>query len=124
MFSCIVFFLMRRRPPRSTRTDTLFPYTTLFRSHGLGDGGPGVSRGTRHAMREHGSGGAGGRNRASGPARADGLAGHSEPGIMRPRREPGKSGGAGAWPQTDRFVQSPGLAVAVAPGAGRAIGRA
>src|SRR3546814_13093137 len=27
-----IFFLMRRRPPRSTRTDTLFPYTTLFRS--------------------------------------------------------------------------------------------
>src|SRR3546814_4101668 len=34
---CVVdsflFFLMIRRPPRSTRTDTLFPYTTLFRSH-------------------------------------------------------------------------------------------
>src|SRR3546814_3679976 len=28
----VVFFLMIRRPPRSTRTDTLFPYTTLFRS--------------------------------------------------------------------------------------------
>src|SRR3546814_1788234 len=28
----VFFFLMRRRPPRSTRTDTLFPYTTLFRS--------------------------------------------------------------------------------------------
>src|SRR3546814_3664813 len=27
-----MFFLMIRRPPRSTRTDTLFPYTTLFRS--------------------------------------------------------------------------------------------
>src|SRR3546814_11300255 len=27
-----VFFLMIRRPPRSTRTDTLLPYTTLFRS--------------------------------------------------------------------------------------------
>src|SRR3546814_20538873 len=27
---------MIRRPPRSTRTDTLFPYTTLFRSHGAG----------------------------------------------------------------------------------------
>src|SRR3546814_18605717 len=27
-----LFFLMIRRPPRSTRTDTLFPYTTLFRS--------------------------------------------------------------------------------------------
>src|SRR3546814_11710810 len=37
MLSCLliflyIFFLMIRRPPRSTRTDTLFPYTTLFRS--------------------------------------------------------------------------------------------
>src|SRR3546814_9415235 len=31
------FFLMIRRPPRSTRTDTLFPYTTLFRSARCGD---------------------------------------------------------------------------------------
>src|SRR3546814_12806170 len=31
------FFLMIRRPPRSTRTDTLFPYTTLFRSYRPGD---------------------------------------------------------------------------------------
>src|SRR3546814_8898064 len=31
----IFFFLMIRRPPRSTRTDTLFPNTTLFRSHGI-----------------------------------------------------------------------------------------
>src|SRR3546814_18138214 len=31
---CIIFFLMIRRPPKSTRTDTLFPYTTLFRSTG------------------------------------------------------------------------------------------
>src|SRR3546814_3065306 len=30
------FFLMIRRPPRATRTDTLFPYTTLFRSNVLG----------------------------------------------------------------------------------------
>src|SRR3546814_12934230 len=30
--SFVLFFLMIRRPPRSTRTDTLFPYTTLFRS--------------------------------------------------------------------------------------------
>src|SRR3546814_2317199 len=29
---CLFFFLMMRRPPRSTRTDTLFPYTPLFRS--------------------------------------------------------------------------------------------
>src|SRR3546814_8455000 len=39
------FFLMIRRPPRSTRTDTLFPYTTLFRS----DKGAGV----RHPGRRH-----------------------------------------------------------------------
>src|SRR3546814_11827477 len=45
------FFLMLRRPPRSTRTDTLFPYTTLFRSahhgrHGdsLGAGPNGLYR--------------------------------------------------------------------------------
>src|SRR3546814_7621255 len=30
---CGFLFFMNRRPPRSTRTDTLFPYTTLFRSH-------------------------------------------------------------------------------------------
>src|SRR3546814_12937378 len=30
--SLVLFFLMIRRPPRSTRTDTLVPYTTLFRS--------------------------------------------------------------------------------------------
>src|SRR3546814_1340740 len=35
MYDCyfrVCFFFMIRRPPRSTRTDTLFPYTTLFRS--------------------------------------------------------------------------------------------
>src|SRR3546814_17773478 len=44
---CLFFFLMIRRPPRSTRTDTLFPYTTLFRS---ADTGIGVGlRGDRQA---------------------------------------------------------------------------
>src|SRR3546814_19973565 len=32
MILSVFFFLMIRRPPRSTRIDTLFPYTTLFRS--------------------------------------------------------------------------------------------
>src|SRR3546814_11437270 len=31
-----IFFLLIRRPPSSTLTDTLFPYTTLFRSTGIG----------------------------------------------------------------------------------------
>src|SRR3546814_8656447 len=37
-WSCFFFVLMIRRPPRSTRTDTLFPYTTLFRSTGRAPG--------------------------------------------------------------------------------------
>src|SRR3546814_10285962 len=44
---------MIRRPPRSTRTDTLFPYTTLFRSAGAGaaPGGDGRSApGGRRAL--------------------------------------------------------------------------
>src|SRR3546814_11607861 len=36
LLSRLFFFLMIRRPPRSTRTDTLFPYTTLFRSSAAG----------------------------------------------------------------------------------------
>src|SRR3546814_15994074 len=39
MVFVIFFFLMIRRPPRSTRTDTLFPYTTLFRSRPRRDAG-------------------------------------------------------------------------------------
>src|SRR3546814_20505512 len=44
LVSCDLFhyvsllFLMIRRPPGSTRTDTLFPYTTLFRSHQIDAG--------------------------------------------------------------------------------------
>src|SRR3546814_10237442 len=33
----MLFFLMQRRPPRSTRTDNLVPYTPLFRSHAAVD---------------------------------------------------------------------------------------
>src|SRR3546814_9820536 len=50
---------MRRRPPRSTRTDTLFPYTTLFRSlvPGIrGHGGRGADRGAAGGGRLSGAG--------------------------------------------------------------------
>src|SRR3546814_3550186 len=46
---------MIRRPPRSTRTDTLFPYTTLFRSvqrDGRGAGHPGCGRARRQSRRQ------------------------------------------------------------------------
>src|SRR3546814_5087245 len=36
-----ILFVMIPRPPRSTRTDTLFPYTTRFRSQGVPGGGQG-----------------------------------------------------------------------------------
>src|SRR3546814_10866501 len=44
-YSCVLF-LMKRRPPKSTRTDTLFPYTTLFRAA--------VPRSKRHGPLVHG----------------------------------------------------------------------
>src|SRR3546814_3050771 len=64
---------MRRRPPRSTRTDTLFPYTTLFRSaqagqpcglgHAQGARQPAPCQRRRHAAREYGRQGRGRRAR-------------------------------------------------------------
>src|SRR3546814_14432290 len=51
---CIFFFLIVRRPPRSTRTDTLFPYTTLFRSR-LADRCAAVERRVRSLEARHGA---------------------------------------------------------------------
>src|SRR3546814_10481026 len=58
---CVLcFLLMIRRPPRSTRTDTLFPYTTLFRSLGDIDQGAAGDRdvivaGTAYRLQERGT---------------------------------------------------------------------
>src|SRR3546814_6784343 len=60
---------MIRRPPRSTRTDTLFPYTTLFRSSGRR---PRPHPGAVHGRRER-SGQGDGRTRALLPARQQHL---------------------------------------------------
>src|SRR3546814_2569880 len=68
------FFLMIRRPPRSTRTDTLFPYTTLFRSPRCRERGP------RHpALRRPG-------DIVPHPGRPDGAAGRRR---RRRQRGPG-----------------------------------
>src|SRR3546814_10299753 len=58
-YAKLLFFLMIRRPPRSTRTDTLFPYTTLFRSERRYAPGIGAERGRRRQCRcaEHQSAG-------------------------------------------------------------------
>src|SRR3546814_7285682 len=47
------FVFMIRRPPRSTRTDTLFPYTTLFRSGRADLGEDDQPCGAQHAERAH-----------------------------------------------------------------------
>src|SRR3546814_15739620 len=50
---CQCFFFVRvRRPPRSTRTDTLFPYTTLFRSHAQEEAGRALVGADGPTMRE------------------------------------------------------------------------
>src|SRR3546814_14316032 len=50
IFLIMFFFCMIRRPPRSTRTDTLFPYTTLFRSRASPV--PQISTGLNEIVRE------------------------------------------------------------------------
>src|SRR3546814_2524100 len=52
LYFFFVFFLMIRRPPRSTRTDTLFPYTTLFRSQSYRRRGR-RDQETLHSLRHH-----------------------------------------------------------------------
>src|SRR3546814_7424852 len=69
----VFFFLMIRRPPRSTRTDTLFPYTTLFRSARLPDHGlQPVAYGARRSPRRVADGP---RRRAAGGGRLSGKRG-------------------------------------------------
>src|SRR3546814_2346496 len=62
---------MTRRPPRSTRTDTLFPYTTLFRSAQelLGDAHHAAVAGARRAGGSGRAGSPGGAGRSGSPGR-------------------------------------------------------
>src|SRR3546814_14216183 len=89
------FFLMIRLPPRSTRTDTLFPYTTLFRSQ----------TDLRHTARAAGAGqrtpaGLKTSDEADHPHMADPAADHDDPGA-----------GAGVLPalQVDQFRRHGGV---------------
>src|SRR3546814_18741601 len=113
---------MIRRPPRSTRTDTLFPYTTLFRSHGrTGHAGLGHGmRGISHPLRSScpGSGPGPGYNLCERDADAVNIrcpdlpnallrssAHHLDPGLRRHRR-------LGPVPHArpgDRMITAPNL---------------
>src|SRR3546814_18258909 len=90
------FFLMIRRPPRSTRTDTLFPYTTLFRS-------------SRGPPRRDALAGAGDRRRL-GPRRSARLCAGTGgllagPSRLAPRR--GAAERAAQFPWADRRARHP-----------------
>src|SRR3546814_19233380 len=83
-----VFFLMIRRPPSSTRTDTLFPYTTLFRSRRL--------RGTAYT------------NRVGAPGWDEGDASPARPGRSRlPLRSRADPLSATRAPPTSGLLQQP-----------------
>src|SRR3546814_3171086 len=89
----VIFFLMIRRPPRSTRTDTLFPYTTRFRSERPGRA-PGAGTALRQHPRAQGTGAAGLRAEAqdADPAvphsriRLAGRLVHRQPAVRRRAR--------------------------------------
>src|SRR3546814_3055372 len=68
-----VFILMIRRPPISTRTDTLFPYTTLFRSGGHGNADADVAITTR-ALGDPGQNRLHDRSHARGARKRGGMA--------------------------------------------------
>src|SRR3546814_20976201 len=63
---CFFFFLKIRRPPRSTRTDTLVPYTTLFRSDDRAADRGGRKRDPQRRAPRHGDAGA--ADRRGGPS--------------------------------------------------------
>src|SRR3546814_4666955 len=92
------FFLIIQRPPRSTRTDTLFPYTTLFRSDrhgprrsrtGIADSSTGSRQHPAHAERSalegHTPDLAGGRAGEDHSQHAPGTGPLSDGGLSRPR---------------------------------------
>src|SRR3546814_18039634 len=93
----LFFFLMIRRPPISTRTDTLFPYTTLFRSPGSRAASGAAATAIEAAAARSGyAGAARWRDRAGRSARAAAARGVG--------REEGAGGGGWrrAWPSPNR----------------------
>src|SRR3546814_17911614 len=90
------FFLMIRRPPISTRTDTLFPYTTLFRSN----------------RRTH-------RGRLSDPEGQSGLGRRQGPGARAPHSGYGRRARANPDRREPGFRPRSGSRLRRRPGAGR-----
>src|SRR3546814_6413017 len=91
-----VVFLMIRRPPRSTRTDTLFPYTALFRSCRISGEARGTAGDRRQSIQDEGlSLRQACRDRAQGrPRSRHRLLLFRQQGRIVPRMPPPRRGGA------------------------------
>src|SRR3546814_12280839 len=85
--TCVLFFLIIRRPPRSTLTDTLFPSTTLFRSLARPGSRYPAARGLRDADALRTTGERHGKRHLS---RAIGAAAHRAGRDSHRRRQPGR----------------------------------
>src|SRR3546814_14999152 len=79
--SYVCCFLMIRRPPRSTRTDTLFPYTTLFRSQPH-DAAARQGEGPLRSIEPQGGGSRGSALSGGAQAAADRMVGTDPPRIL------------------------------------------
>src|SRR3546814_13107400 len=93
----LFFFLMIRRPPRSTRTDTLFPYTTLFRS--------GVASRAAPCLRQPP---AGPRRRPALATEDAGPCRHLDHADLHPRAERAAEGAGPAEPSASRRLAEAG----------------
>src|SRR3546814_6883330 len=100
MMLCVLFFLMIRRPPRSTRTATLFPDTTLFRSRDLTDQEAWLERfaaGLGHDQAEYGIHLLGGDSvSTTGPITVS-ITAFGIVAVDRPLRRSGASAGDDLW---------------------------
>src|SRR3546814_472560 len=99
---------MRRRPPRSTRTDTLFPSTTLFRSAYRAD--PARRRAADHRYRQRHPGGGAGPGAAALDRRHPGLGDRPHAGGVRRQARPAVRPGAGPPPSPEGVARMLNLA--------------
>src|SRR3546814_18354406 len=125
MYDDVFFVLMMRRPPSSTRPDTLFPYTSLFRSRrdGPRDRERRADLAARRARERHGRCGADAAGRGGCQASGEWRGGDAGVAFRAGRARSGGAGYGGAGVSPKPRAQDPHRAPAKAGEIGRASGR-